>query len=457
MGYIQRGTTAFFILGIVCPFSVLTRQQEQITDTGLQLLGRNLLERELPNGTFTVFSALHDPLSGEARVYAEVHPDTVCFSVAACQFSVKGGNKETVRVQARPEVPFAALSEKPQLRECFIFCTLPAPGSELEEVVIEGKDGQMLATWPVEAVERLPVGHKKGVGMCVGPIFSETPTFLDWLQYYADLGVDGIHMYAAVAEFILHRDDYMHAPGSRRTVQFQSHHLVTWRAFHPSRWSQHYYGQWLIFNDCVFRTRNIYDYIMFHDRDEFVHFVGFDKPRQVQLKHFFEQHFGAPDVASVVYWGGLYRLHCHMIKVSKIGTGGAARGEVDYQAYQGYNVWAADPRTPNFTGCDWISCHPKSVVRPLGVEIMGVHHAGRVSEGFVQGEPKVLPPEVIFIKHLRCLIRVNTSDWETDLSKPLCLVEDIEKPDTRFGGVPVCPAHEIEEVRSGKRTSELPA
>ena len=41
--------------------------------------------------------------------------------------------------------------------------------------------------------------------------------------------------------------------------------------------------QWLIFNDCVFRTRNIYEYVMFHDRDEFVHFVGFDKPRQVRF------------------------------------------------------------------------------------------------------------------------------------------------------------------------------
>ena len=36
---------------------------------------------------------------------------------------------------------------------------------------------------------------------------------------------------------------------------------------------------------------------------------------QVQLKPFFDRHFGAPDVASVVYWGGLYKLHCHMIKV----------------------------------------------------------------------------------------------------------------------------------------------
>lgn len=109
--------------------------------------------------------------SGEARVYAEVHPDTVCLSVAACQFSVKGGNKETVRVQARPEVPFGALSEKPQLRECFIFCTLPAPGSELEEVVIEDKDGQTLATWPVEVSIRLRSIHWLPYGYhccCVG-------------------------------------------------------------------------------------------------------------------------------------------------------------------------------------------------------------------------------------------------------------------------------------------------
>ena len=36
-----------------------------------------------------------------------------------------------------------------------------------------------------QEVDRLPEGKAKGVGMCVGPIFSSTPTALDWLQYYA--------------------------------------------------------------------------------------------------------------------------------------------------------------------------------------------------------------------------------------------------------------------------------
>lgn len=142
------------------------------------------------------------------------------------------------------------------------------------------------------------------------------------------------------------------------------------------------------------------------------------------------------------------------MQVPKIGTGGAARGEVDYQAWAGYDLWAADSRTPNFTGCNWRTCHPKSVVRPLGVDIMSVHHISRVREGYIPGDPKLLPPEQVFMKHLRCAIRVNSSDWETDLSKPVCSVEDITKPDNRFGGVPVCPLNEIEEVLNGNRTAE---
>jgi len=72
--------------------------------------------------------------------------------------------------------------------------------------------------------------------------------------------------------------------------------------------------QWLIYNDCIFRTRNLYEYIMFHDRDEFVHFVGFT-PKKISLSTTFDQHFGGKDVAGVTYWGGLYHTHCHMERV----------------------------------------------------------------------------------------------------------------------------------------------
>ena len=73
----------------------------------------------------------------------------------------------------------------------------------------------------------------------------------------------------------------------------------------------------------MFRTRNLHDFVMFHDRDEFVHFVG-ARPNQVDLSAFFERAFGAPDVASVTYWGGLYHLHCHMLSVRRPGPSSLA-------------------------------------------------------------------------------------------------------------------------------------
>ena len=64
----------------------------------------------------------------------------------------------------------------------------------------------------------------------------------------------------------------------------------------------------------MFRLRNVYEFIMFHDRDEFVNVVG-QALHAINLTLFFRQHFGATDVASVTYWGGAYHVHCPMTEV----------------------------------------------------------------------------------------------------------------------------------------------
>ena len=83
---------------------------------------------------------------------------------------------------------------------------------------------------------------------------------------------------------------------------------------HKLAHSLHAAAQWLLYNDCLFRTRNLYEYVMFHDRDEFVNFVGL-KPKKVDLLSTFNQHFADKDVAGVTYWGALYHTHCHMEEV----------------------------------------------------------------------------------------------------------------------------------------------
>ena len=54
---------------------------------------------------------------------------------------------------------------------------------------------------------------------------------------------------------------------------------------------------------------------MFHDRDEFVHFVGYT-PKKVHLLSMFARLFEERDVPSITYWGALIHTHCHVEAVS---------------------------------------------------------------------------------------------------------------------------------------------
>ena len=57
-------------------------------------------------------------------------------------------------------------------------------------------------------------------------------------------------------------------------------------------------------------------------------------------------------------------------------------------------------------------------------------------------------PEAVFTKHVRCLLRVNSSSWESDTSKPLCTDNEVLRPDPNWGGMPVCPTSTVREVRA---------
>ena len=67
--------------------------------------------------------------------------------------------------------------------------------------------------------------------------------------------------------------------------------------------------------------------------------------------------------------------------------------------------------------------------------------------GFSQ-ERKMVSPEALFTKHVRCLLKPSSSAWEPDISKPLCSDEEVLNPSPHFGGVPVCPAGVVNEVRA---------
>ena len=198
-------------------------------------------------------------------------------------------------------------------------------------------EDQLLVSHLLEDVT-VPASGAKGVGMCAGPVFSAAPTFAgssslrlssfhpvarascsaipskkrgptgplraDWVQYHADMGVDAIHMYAVLADFILspHGGGYMHSPGNYKALSIEHHRVLHWKVFHPSPWSMHYYGQWLIHNDCVFRWRHTFEFIIFLDRDEFLHFPG-QRPSQVK---------------PIALSGFHFKIRCILINVSNV-------------------------------------------------------------------------------------------------------------------------------------------
>ncbi|CAL8469654.1 g9195 [Coccomyxa elongata] len=420
--------------------------------------------QEVPNfqepatPTFAIFSALHDNILGEVRVIAEVYPLDVCESVATCQLDGPSGHHDVV---AAARAPFDTWGvDQPQLRECFVICKLPEPGLTFTWVHLRDAEDRLLKSHLLEELEtprNATHEHpKKSVGMCVGPVFSAAPTFLDWLQYYADMGVEGIHMYAVVADFILSPNGggYMHNPGNYRALSIENHRLLRWKIFHPSPWSLHYYGQWLIYNDCAFRWRHYYDYLLFVDRDEFVHFVG-KQPHEVNLAVEMAARF-QPTTASISFFGALYPVRCLTKRIQVLGAHGSADGKSPLsgignlftQVYEGYDLWAKDKVQPNFLNCSTAyhgpnagrACHPKSVIRPLAIKDMNVHFLAGVQEGFDE-QPVAVDPQTAFLKHLRCLLTPTGSEWEQNVTAPLCTLE--AKPDfakATAGGVLMCSA-----------------
>lgn len=79
------------------------------------------------------------------------------------------------------------------------------------------------------------------------------------------------------------------------------------------------------------------------------------------------------------------------------------------QVYEGYNLWDMwDMRMPDFSNCSVTyhghkagrACHPKSLVRPLAVDLMNVHFQAGAAPGF-DVIPQAVDPNVAYIKHLR--------------------------------------------------------
>jgi hypothetical protein len=125
-----------------------------------------------------VYSALHDVLKGEIRIYIELYPEELCSTIVSCAFP----GSDVAEAAAVTELPYPKLLPEamhmPEPRECIVTCTLPAKqhAANVSEVVLIENHGNRPISCAVERTRVLK--QKKGLGICMGPVYTDTPQWL---------------------------------------------------------------------------------------------------------------------------------------------------------------------------------------------------------------------------------------------------------------------------------------
>ena len=107
--------------------------------------------------------------------------------------------------------------------------------------------------------------HNFKVAVCLAVVFAKPPWLNEWLQYQKTIGIDHIHMIAD--------DSFVKAGGFRNKYLKQAirEGFLSTDVWHmwlndSQVW---YHSQGLAYQDCVYRFRNLYDYLFVLDSDDF--------------------------------------------------------------------------------------------------------------------------------------------------------------------------------------------
>ena len=203
--------------------------------------------------------------------------------------------------------------------------------------------------------------------------------------------------------------------------------------------------QFIIINECIWRNRRAYEFLAYIDRDEFIHVNGLER-KDVDLAAILHEHLDSTNFASASLHSALYPVACGRTRLPVIDQrheGSLVQPSL-IEDYTGYNVWAPDPRQPDFLNCSsdiaahifkppGRQCHTKSIVRPLLVDYMLTHYVAGAVEGH-EAIPKPLPTDTVYLKHVRCHPR--GSDMEAPCQQP------VDYAINAMDGVEVCPQNE---------------
>ena len=187
----------------------------------------------------------------------------------------------------------------------------------------------------IPAPYRAPAkNHNFTVALCCAPIFGTPVLLTEWLRYQKTLAFDHVHLIA--------EDSFVKAGGleNKELKQAMQEGFVTIDVWKPwlNRRQIFYYSQILAHEDCIYRLRGTYDYVMLLDADEFF------TPRVVnetEIHYYVQRCCSAKVCGSCHFHELMYYPYCGM--KGKVGEDGNITSQLvsytyRHQIFQGKSV-----------------------------------------------------------------------------------------------------------------------
>ena len=224
----------------------------------------------------------------------------------------------------------------------------------------------------IPAPYRAPAkNHNFSVALCCAPIYGMPPLLTEWLRYQKTLAFDHVHLIAD--------DSFVKAGGlqNKELKQAMQEGFVTmdvWKTW-LNKHQIFYYSQILAHEDCIYRLRGTYDYVMLLDADEFF------TPRVVnetEIHYYVKRCCSAKVCGSCHFHELMYYPYCGL--KGKVGDDGNITSQLVSYTY----------RPQIFQG--------KSVHLSAAIVEAGCHKGYELTEGYTFAS---FPLQLAYVAHVR--------------------------------------------------------
>ena len=229
-------------------------------------------------------------------------------------------------------------------------------------------------------VHEVATSESGTLAACVGVAYSHQDSH-EWQAYHSNLGVEQFHQYYV---------DGIHTKSEQPVQPHNTRHLpsMSWQEIFPLGPELRYlFSQLTMYNECVYRFRYSFRYVMVIDTDEYIH-LNLPQHQAVQpaLPSFLGQNM--PEYVSamlLLIWA--YPVQCQPSSPSGSILARSTLREATAQLPGLYDY------------VSWINGRNKMIIRPQGVLELCVHRICTVADGW--DKQFLIPPEQAFIKHFR--------------------------------------------------------